>query len=91
MRLEGTGPGLAASLRGMGQGVVPRVSDAELASLSMVVECVAGAADEPYAQEAERMAALIPRGIARIHPTAGHAVLAEDPGFGVRSVRLLLL
>jgi hypothetical protein len=57
----------------------------------MVVECVAGGADEPCAREAERMASVIPGGVARIHPIAGHAVLAEDPGFGVRSVRLLLL
>ncbi len=91
LRLAASGPGLAASLRGMGQGAVEQVSDAELAALPMRVHCVAGAADAGYAAEAERMASVIPGGIACIHPTAGHALLAEDPGFAVRDVRVLLL
>lgn len=91
LRLEGTGAGLAGALRGMGQGAVERVTDAELADLPMRVECVAGAADPAYAQEAERMASVIPGGVVRIHPTAGHAVMGEDPGFAVYTVRLRLL
>ncbi len=91
LRLAGTGAGLAAALRGLGQGGVERVSDEALAALPMRVECVAGAADPVYAKEAERMASIIPGGVARIHPTAGHTVLAEDPGFGVRDVRVRLL
>lgn len=86
MRLEGSAAGLAASLRGMGQGVVGRVSAESLASINCPVRCVAGALDQAYVAEAEHLAATVADGRAVVHPRAGHAVVGEDPGFVARVV-----
>ncbi len=90
MRLEGTRTGLAASLRGMGQGVVGRVPDEVLTSLTQESRCVAGALDPAYVEAAHLLASLIPRAEVRIHPRAGHAVVAEAPDFVARAIREVL-
>jgi 2-succinyl-6-hydroxy-2,4-cyclohexadiene-1-carboxylate synthase len=88
VRLEGSAEGLAQSLEGMGQGATIPVADEELEGLETVTLLAAGAMDAPYAAEAERMAELLPNGFVAIHPTGGHALLGEDPGWVGRRVRL---
>lgn len=79
---------LAESLEGMGQGATPHVTDAELRSLTPVTMMLAGSADLKYVKEAKRMASLVPNAVLDLHPTAGHALLGEDPGWVGRRVRL---
>ncbi|NND85287.1 MAG: alpha/beta fold hydrolase [Acidimicrobiia bacterium] len=90
MRLEGSAAGLAASLRGMGQGVVGRVADAQLASLGIQLHAIAGALDPAYVAAAEHLVGVAPRAELHIHPRAGHAVVGEDPRFVARIVRSLV-
>jgi 2-succinyl-6-hydroxy-2,4-cyclohexadiene-1-carboxylate synthase len=88
VRLEGNAEALAQSLEGMGQGATKPVSDGQLRGLETTTMLAAGARDTPYAAEAERMAELLPNGFVAIHPTGGHALLGEDPGWVGRRVRL---
>ena len=90
MRLEGTGAGLAASLRGMGQGVAGRVGDDTVAALDSEVHAIAGALDPAYVSAAERLATAARQGHLHIHPRAGHAVVGEDPSFVARVIGTLL-
>jgi 2-succinyl-6-hydroxy-2,4-cyclohexadiene-1-carboxylate synthase len=90
MRLEGTSSGLAASLRGMGQGVVGRVADEDLAGLDLEIHAVAGALDPAYVAAAEHLVSVAPNGHLHVHPRAGHAVVGEDPRFVARIVSPLL-
>jgi 2-succinyl-6-hydroxy-2,4-cyclohexadiene-1-carboxylate synthase len=69
---------LAALLRTAGQGALPPVWD-RLAALELPVLAVAGERDEPYVRAAQRMAALLPRGEARLVESAGHAPQLERP------------
>jgi 2-succinyl-6-hydroxy-2,4-cyclohexadiene-1-carboxylate synthase len=78
-RLRNDPAGLAAALRGLGQGALeplwPRLGD-----LRMAVTAIAGERDGTYAKLAERMVVRIPRARALIVPGAGHAVQLEAPG-----------
>lgn len=90
MRLEGTSGGLAASLRGMGQGVVGRVPDDVVAGLDVELHAMAGALDPAYVGAAGQLVATASSGHLHIHPRAGHAVVGEDPGFVARVVASVL-
>ena len=69
---------LAKLLRSAGQGAVEPVWD-RIASLPMPLLAIAGERDERYAAAARRLAALAPRGSARLVPGAGHAAHLERP------------
>lgn len=77
-RLRNTPEGLAASLRGMGTGVMTPVWD-RLGELSMPVTLVAGEHDEKFRAIAERMAGSIPQAEVVVVPGTGHAVHLEEP------------
>lgn len=69
---------LAQMLRATGQGhLVPLWH--RLPDIAIPVLAVAGQHDPRYADEAERMAARLPRGRAAILPNAGHAAHLEQP------------
>lgn len=70
--------GLAAALRGLGQGALPQVWD-RLAELDMPVTILAGARDERYVALAERMAAAITDARLVVVPGAGHGLPRESP------------
>lgn len=78
VRDENTAPGLAAALRGLGQGALPFVGD-RLGDLPMRVLTVAGGRDQKYRALAMEMAAAAPRGSAVILEAAGHNVVLEQP------------
>jgi 2-succinyl-6-hydroxy-2,4-cyclohexadiene-1-carboxylate synthase len=69
---------LARLLRSAGQGAVPPVWDT-LGILEMPLLVVAGERDTRYTRAAQRMAASVPRGEARLVPAAGHAPQLEAP------------
>jgi 2-succinyl-6-hydroxy-2,4-cyclohexadiene-1-carboxylate synthase len=69
---------LASLLRSAGQGALSPVWD-RLLGLDLPLLAVAGERDEPYARAAKRMAALVPRGEARLVDAAGHAPQLERP------------
>ncbi len=75
LREENTAAGLAAALRGLGQGVVPIVDPAELQRPSL---WIAGGDDERYAALASRAAAAA-GGRVEIIAGAGHNLIAERP------------
>ena len=77
-RRRNTSAGLAASLRGMGAGVMEPVWES-LAGVNCPCLFVAGAEDHGYAHEARRLAASVADGRAEIVPRAGHAVQLERP------------
>lgn len=88
LRLENTATGLAAALRGMGQGSVAD-SSARIGSLPMPVVFMAGEEDEKYAAFASAMAAS--RGDRPVLvPDVGHNVVVEDPGAVAGTVEELL-
>lgn len=78
VRDENTASGLAAALRGLGQGALPFVGD-RLGDLPMRVLTVAGGRDQKYRALAMEMAAAAPRGSAVILEAAGHNVVLEQP------------
>jgi 2-succinyl-6-hydroxy-2,4-cyclohexadiene-1-carboxylate synthase len=78
-RLHNAPAGLAAALRGLGQGSAAPLWT-RLGELRMPVTVIAGERDGTYAKLAERMVARLPRGRALIVPGAGHAVHLEAPG-----------
>jgi 2-succinyl-6-hydroxy-2,4-cyclohexadiene-1-carboxylate synthase len=77
-RLRSEPAGLAAALRGLGQGAAEPLWP-RLGELRMPVTVVAGERDGTYAKLAERMVARLPRARALIVPGAGHAVHLEAP------------
>jgi 2-succinyl-6-hydroxy-2,4-cyclohexadiene-1-carboxylate synthase len=77
-RLRNDPSGLAAALRGLGQGAWAPMWD-RLGELSMPVTAIAGERDAAYAKIGERMATRIPGGKALIVPATGHAVHLEAP------------
>jgi len=79
MREANTAAGLAAALRGYGQGSQPWVGD-RLAELAAPAVFVAGGDDERYAGLAREMAAAAPRGRAEIVEGAGHNLVLRQPG-----------
>jgi 2-succinyl-6-hydroxy-2,4-cyclohexadiene-1-carboxylate synthase len=78
-RLRNEPAGLAAALRGLGQGAAQPLWP-HLGELRMSVTVIAGERDGTYAKLAERMVARLPRARALIVPGAGHAVHLEAPG-----------
>jgi len=78
IRSENTAAGLAAALRGLGQGALPYVGD-RLGDLPIRVLTVAGGRDQKYRALAMEMAAAAPRGSFVIVETAGHNVVLEQP------------
>ena len=78
VRSENTPSGLAAALRGLGQGAVPFVGD-RLRDLPMRLLTIAGARDLKYRALAMEMAAAAPHGSFVIVDSAGHNVVLEQP------------
>jgi 2-succinyl-6-hydroxy-2,4-cyclohexadiene-1-carboxylate synthase len=77
-RLRNEPPGLAAALRGLGQGATTPLWS-RLDDLRMPATLIAGERDAKYAKLAERMAARMPRAEVLVVPGAGHAVHLEAP------------
>ncbi len=73
-RAVNTATGLAAALRGLGQGMLPHVDPAEL---SMPTLWVTGTRDEKYTELAARAAE--PAGHLHVTVEAGHNVVADAP------------
>jgi len=78
LREENTAPGLAAALRGMGQGVQPYAGD-RLTTLTMPVLLITGGRDDRYGEIAASMAAAFPDARHVSIPGAGHNVILEAP------------
>lgn len=79
MRSGTRAAGLAAVLRGLGQGALDDVT-ARLGELALPVLLVAGEADAAYREHAERMAVGLVRASVAVVAGAGHAVIGEAPG-----------
>jgi 2-succinyl-6-hydroxy-2,4-cyclohexadiene-1-carboxylate synthase len=79
MRMRGDPAGLAACLRGMGQGAMAPMWDA-LPSLQAPALLLAGELDAKYRDLAAKMAARMSRARVVIVPGAGHAAHLEAPG-----------
>ena len=77
-RLRNDPGGLAASLRGVGSGVMAPVWD-RLGELTMPVDVLAGERDAKFAALARRLAEELPRATLTIVPGAGHALTLEAP------------
>lgn len=77
-RLRNDAPGLAASLRGLGTGVLPPLWDA-LPRVALPVDLVVGEHDAKFRAIAERMAAALPNAAVHVIPGAGHAAQLERP------------
>lgn len=78
LRLENTAAGLAAALRGMGQGVQRYFGD-QLAELRMPALFVAGGDDPRYLDHATTMASVVPDGALSVVNGAGHSLIGEAP------------
>jgi 2-succinyl-6-hydroxy-2,4-cyclohexadiene-1-carboxylate synthase len=70
--------GLARSLRGLGQGAAPDLTD-RLGAIRQPALLVAGALDAAYVANARRISGLLPNASVRIVPGAGHNVHLERP------------
>jgi 2-succinyl-6-hydroxy-2,4-cyclohexadiene-1-carboxylate synthase len=77
-RLRSTPAGLAASLRGIGTGVMAPLWE-RLGELELPVAVLAGERDEKFVAIARRLAAGLPRATLTIVPGAGHALALEAP------------
>lgn len=77
-RLRNTPAGLAASLRGVGTGVMAPLWD-RLGALTMPVDVVVGERDEKFRGIGERLRAAIPTASLTVIPGAGHALPLEAP------------
>jgi 2-succinyl-6-hydroxy-2,4-cyclohexadiene-1-carboxylate synthase len=77
-RMSNTVAGLAASLRGMGAGVMEPVWN-ELTRVAVPCTFVAGQLDHGYVASARRLAASVPKGRVEVVLRAGHAVHQERP------------
>lgn len=78
VRSVNTPSGLAAALRGLGQGAQPYVGD-RLGELEMPVLTVSGSADTAYTQLAREMAEVAPHGTHVSIDGAGHNVILDAP------------
>ena len=76
LRAENAASGLAAALRGLGQGAMDQIDPAELKIPTL---WVAGALDERYAADAQ-VSARRAAGRAVVIDGAGHNIVAERPG-----------
>ena len=88
IRLENSAAGLAAALRGIGQGSVADISE-RLASLPMPTVFMAGEDDDSYSTLAAAMAARR-RERPLLVPNTGHNVVLEDPEAVTVAIRELL-
>jgi 2-succinyl-6-hydroxy-2,4-cyclohexadiene-1-carboxylate synthase len=77
-RLENSITGLAAALRGMGQGAQPYIGG-RLPELELPALFIAGGRDTRYRELAVHMASRTPDGRAEIVESAGHSVIGEQP------------
>jgi 2-succinyl-6-hydroxy-2,4-cyclohexadiene-1-carboxylate synthase len=77
-RLRNTAEGLAASLRGMGTGVMTPVWD-RLHELTMPTTVLVGERDAKFRALGERLASAMPDADLVVVPGAGHAVHLEAP------------
>ena len=77
-RMKNTVAGLAASLRGMGAGVMEPVWD-QLGRVNVPCTFVAGQLDHEYVASARRLAASVPSGLLAVVPRTGHAIHQERP------------
>jgi 2-succinyl-6-hydroxy-2,4-cyclohexadiene-1-carboxylate synthase len=87
LRLENDPKGVAAALRGMGQGVTVPLSDEVLSGITSPTVLLAGSEDGAYAREADRLAGVFPAGKCVVHPSGGHSLVSEDPGWVAIHVR----
>lgn len=78
-RLRNDPRGLAASLRGAGQGVMAPLHDA-LADIAAPTTVIAGALDQAGLPRAESVAHAVPSARLVVVPGVGHAVHREAPG-----------
>jgi pimeloyl-ACP methyl ester carboxylesterase len=77
-RMSNTVAALAASLRGMGAGVMEPLW-ADLAKVDVPSTFVAGQLDHGYVASARRLAAAVPNGRVEVVQRAGHTVHQERP------------
>jgi 2-succinyl-6-hydroxy-2,4-cyclohexadiene-1-carboxylate synthase len=84
-RLSQDPQALASLLRTAGQGALDPVW-AELGQLDLPLLAIAGARDRSYAEAAERMAGISPRGRAALVEDAGHAPQLQRPAAVARLV-----
>jgi 2-succinyl-6-hydroxy-2,4-cyclohexadiene-1-carboxylate synthase len=77
-RLENSAAGLAAAVRGMGQGAQTFLGD-RLSELELPALFIAGGRDTRYRGLAAEMASRTPDGRAEIVESAGHSVIGEQP------------
>jgi 2-succinyl-6-hydroxy-2,4-cyclohexadiene-1-carboxylate synthase len=84
-RLRNGTAGLAAALRGLGQGASEPLWG-RLGELRMPVVLVVGERDARYRKLAERMAATIPHADVLVVPATGHAVHLEAPGIVAEAI-----
>jgi 2-succinyl-6-hydroxy-2,4-cyclohexadiene-1-carboxylate synthase len=89
LRLENTAAGLAAALRGLGQGVQPHVGH-RLRELRIPVLLIAGALDEKYRDLTYRMESTLPDATVSVFAGAGHAVIGEQPEAVAEVIRTFL-
>lgn len=78
VRLENTPDGLAAALRGMGQGVQP-VYEKRLGEIRMPVLVLVGESDPKYVEVGERIVEHVERGSLIVVEGTGHPLIGEDP------------
>ncbi len=78
IRQGNSGSGLAAALRGLGQGVSPYLGD-RLGELAMPLLTVAGGNDVQYREHAASLAAAAGDGIHQVVAGVGHNVVLEAP------------
>jgi 2-succinyl-6-hydroxy-2,4-cyclohexadiene-1-carboxylate synthase len=89
-RLKNKVTGLANSLRGMGAGADPAVTDAQLAGLDVPALLLAGDLDARYRDLAMSMAATMPNASAQVIENAGHAAHFEQPAAFAAAVSAFL-
>lgn len=88
-RLRGSAVGLANSLRGLGTGAMPPMTD-RLDTLRVPIHLIAGAEDVKFADMAQRMAGHIDDAEVTLVAEAGHAAHLEQPERVVDAVRRFL-
>ena len=77
-REENSAAGLAAALRGLGQGASPYVGD-RLGDLAMPLLAVSGGEDGRYTEQANALAAAVPDGRHVMIDGVGHDVVLQAP------------
>ena len=78
IRQTNSAEGLAAALRGLGQGASPYLGD-RLGELAMPLLAVSGGNDVRYGEQAASLAAAAGDGIHQVVPGVGHNVVLEAP------------